>query len=196
MILIYELISVLTLSLMIWVIFIFTECVFISVSLIWFVFMFFLFTPFLVTCTFAFQSNWRAAKLTTLEVLDFVCFIILIHCDVRHPVFDSYRQISLLATAFSSVWNMSNTTPGPLFTKRADVLLQDLVKSRSCEMGCYEARITLKFDRHLGSAAAELPVKFLSDWKSLNPNLAALKLCKIFQTSVLLVNRGPVVPTL
>ena len=33
--------------------------------------------------------------------------------------------------------------------------------------------IALKFDRHLGSAAAEVPVKLSRDWKSLNPNLAA-----------------------
>ena len=31
----------------------------------------------------------------------------------------------------------------------------------------------MKLDRHLGSAAAEMPVKFQSDWKSLNMNLTA-----------------------
>ena len=31
----------------------------------------------------------------------------------------------------------------------------------------------LKFDRHLGSAVADVPVEFQSDWKSLNPNLVA-----------------------
>ena len=34
-------------------------------------------------------------------------------------------------------------------------------------------RITLKFDRHLDSAVVEVPVKFQSDWKSLNPNLGS-----------------------
>ena len=36
----------------------------------------------------------------------------------------------------------------------------DLVKSRSHEIGCHYDRFALKFDRHLGSAAAEVPVKF------------------------------------
>ena len=38
-----------------------------------------------------------------------------------------------------------------------------------------------KFDRHLGSIAAEEPVKFKSDWKSLNQNLAASKLHEILR---------------
>ena len=50
----------------------------------------------------------------------------------------------------------------------------NLVKSRSHEIG-YNGRIALKFNRHLGSAAAELPVKFQSDWKRLNLNLTACK---------------------
>ena len=49
---------------------------------------------------------------------------------------------------------------GPIFTKRLDVLPPNLVKSRSREIGCCNDRITLNFDRHLGSAAAEVPVKF------------------------------------
>ena len=53
------------------------------------------------------------------------------------------------------------------------------MKSRSCVIGCYNNRSALKFDRHLGSAAAEVPVKFQSDWKSLNPNLAASRLYEI-----------------
>ena len=48
----------------------------------------------------------------------------------------------------------------PLFTKRTDVLPQDLVKSPSREIGCYNDLIALTFDRYLGSSAAELPVKF------------------------------------
>ena len=40
------------------------------------------------------------------------------------------------------------------------------MKSRSHEIGCYNDHIALKFDRHLGSAAAEMSVKFQSDWKS------------------------------
>ena len=59
---------------------------------------------------------------------------------------------------------------GSLFIRFTDVLSQDLVKSRSRAIWCYNDRIALKCDRHL--AAAEVVVKFWSDWKSLNPNLA------------------------
>ena len=45
-------------------------------------------------------------------------------------------------------------TTGPLFTERYDVLPPNLVESRSREIGCYNDRIALKFDRHLGSPAA------------------------------------------
>ena len=57
--------------------------------------------------------------------------------------------------------------------------------SRSNEIGCYNDRNALKFDRHLGNAAAEVSVKFKSNWKSLNPNLAAWRLREI------LVNKCP-----
>ena len=52
----------------------------------------------------------------------------------------------------------------------------------------YNDRIALLFDRHLGSAAADVPVKFQSDWKSLNPNLVASRSCG---KTTHLVNRGP-----
>ena len=37
--------------------------------------------------------------------------------------------------------------------------------------GCHADRIALKFDRHSGSTS-EVPVKFQSDWRNLNPSLA------------------------
>ena len=43
----------------------------------------------------------------------------------------------------------------------------------------YNGRIALKFDTHFGSAAAETPIKFQSDWKSLNLNLGASSLHEI-----------------
>ena len=58
------------------------------------------------------------------------------------------------------------------------------MKSRSSVIGCYKDRIALKFDRHLGNAAAEVPVKFENDWKSSNPNLAASSLHEILQQNV------------
>ena len=47
---------------------------------------------------------------------------------------------------------------GTLFTKRTDILRQDLVKSRSREIQVKIFPIALKFDRHLDSNAAEMPV--------------------------------------
>ena len=81
----------------------------------------------------------------------------------------------------------SGCQSGPLFTKRTDVLPQVLAKSRSREIGCCNERIASIFDRHLGSAAAEVPVKCQSDWRSRNLNLVASR----DQTSVRLVNRDP-----
>ena len=49
--------------------------------------------------------------------------------------------------------------------------------------------IALQFDGHLGSSAAEVPVKFQNDWRSINPNLAASRSCR--KTSYRLVNIGP-----
>ena len=69
--------------------------------------------------------------------------------------------------------------PWTLFTKRMEFLPQDIVKSRSREIGCYNERTALVFDRYIGSIAADVPVKFQSDWKSLNPNLAASGLHEI-----------------
>ena len=49
--------------------------------------------------------------------------------------------------------------------KRMNVLPQDLMKSRSCEILVETSQIALKFDKlkHLSSSAAELLVKFQSD---------------------------------
>ena len=55
------------------------------------------------------------------------------------------------------------THSGPLFTKRAEALLQNVVKTRVREIGYYNDSNALKFDRQLGSAAAKVPVKFQSD---------------------------------
>ena len=63
-----------------------------------------------------------------------------------------------------------------LLSGKTDVLPPNLAKSRSHEFGYYNDRIVLKFDRHLGCGAAEVPVNFQSGWKSLNPTLAASKL--------------------
>ena len=85
---------------------------------------------------------------------------------------------------------------GPLFTKRTGVLQQDLVKSRSRKIGYIDARIALYFDWHLGSAAADMPVKLQSDWKSINSNRLQDFKRSCDKTSVCSVNRGPAVKCL
>ena len=58
------------------------------------------------------------------------------------------------------------------------------MKSRSHEIGTLNCRIALKFDRHIGSNAAEVPVKFQSDRTILNINLAASRLHEILRKDV------------
>ena len=49
-----------------------------------------------------------------------------------------------------------------LFTKPMNLLPQDLVKSRSHEVGCYNDPIALIFDKHFGSTDAEMHNKLQS----------------------------------
>ena len=58
--------------------------------------------------------------------------------------------------------------------------------SRNHEIGCHNDSIALKFHRHVGSGTAELPVKFQSDWNSLNFTKSCGKMSHCF------VNRSPV----
>ena len=67
-------------------------------------------------------------------------------------------------------------TSGPLFTKRTDVLPQDLVKSRSLEIWVQTFPITLKFERL---------VKFQSDMIITTFSLAASRLHEIWRKEVL-----------
>ena len=70
-------------------------------------------------------------------------------------------------------------SPGPRLNIRKVVLSSDLVKSRSHEIDTLNCRIALTFDRHIGSNAAEVPVKFQSDRTILNTNLAATRFHEI-----------------
>ena len=92
----------------------------------------------------------------------------------------------VLSISFNRYGSLSDS--GPLFTNRTDVLPHDLVKSRSHEIGCYNDRIGMKSDRHLGSAVAEIPFTFQSDRKSLNPKLAASRLHEILREDVHLLS--------
>ena len=73
------------------------------------------------------------------------------------------------------------TSQGPLFTERYDVLQEDIVNPRSCEVGCCNNRIALKFGRDLGSIAAGASFKFQSNWNCLNSNSAASRLHAILR---------------
>ena len=90
---------------------------------------------------------------------------------VYHGCWWPATQVVKASSSAISLPYFSRNIPGRLFTKRIDVLPHDLVKSENREIGCYNNHITLKFDSHLGSVAADVPVKFQSDRKSLNPNL-------------------------
>ena len=92
-----------------------------------------------------------------------------------------YARYALYCVLLWWVW-VHLSYAGPPFTKRTGDLPQYFVKSRSREFGCYNDRIALKFHRHLGSRAAEMPVKFQSDWRSLNSNLAASILHEILRS--------------
>ena len=68
----------------------------------------------------------------------------------------------------------------------------NLVKSRSREFGCYDDGIAMNVDSYLGSAIAEVPVKFQSDWKGskrISRFGGFTRFCG--NTSVCLVNKGP-----
>ena len=73
---------------------------------------------------------------------------------------------------------------GPVSISEKMSIRKIAIKSRSYEIGTLNCRIALKFDRHIGSNAAEVPVKFQSDRKILNTNLAASRLYEILRKDV------------
>ena len=77
-----------------------------------------------------------------------------------------------------------------LFPKQADVLPQAVLKSRSHEIDIYTLIFALKFDGHIGSSAADMPVKFQSDIIIITPNRET-STRSYGKTSVRLVNRDP-----
>ena len=58
-------------------------------------------------------------------------------------------------------WRNRVNNPGPVFTKRIDVVPPNFVKFRSRDIGSYNDHIVLNNDRHLGSAAAEVSAVLL-----------------------------------
>ena len=98
-----------------------------------------------------------------------------------------YMKLSFTVT-IAKVGNMFLLCPWPLFAKRLDILLPNLVNPGNGEIACYNDGIALKFARPLVCALSELPVKYQSDWKSLNPNPVASILHEIWRQDVLLLN--------
>ena len=74
-----------------------------------------------------------------------------------------------------------HTTSGPLFTDRRDVLTAKSREDSKQRDWIYNDWSALTFDRLLDSAAAEVPVKFQNNWKSLKPNLAAPRFHEILR---------------
>ena len=94
----------------------------------------------------------------------------------------SLNMLEILVTScYSFIRQGRFTDSGPCCTKRRDVLPQYLVKTRSREIIVYIFSIAFQtFDRHLGSCAAEMAVKFQSDTNIITPNRAAARLHKIW----------------
>ena len=80
-------------------------------------------------------------------------------------------------------WNVMPSR-WPWASKRTDVLPSNLVKFRSLDIGCHNYRIVLKFDRHLGTDAADVPAKFQSDCNNVNSNPATSRLHEILRKEV------------
>ena len=134
---------------------------------------------FKIRCALARLGIGRLKYFLEIYFTSLICF----HITSKHMIYTSWISSRSVR---QEICNMNRIT-WLLFTKWTDVLLSNLVKSRSREIGCYNDYIVLIFGRLLGSAAAEVHVKFQSDWRSLNPNLAASRSCG--ETSVRIVNR-------
>ena len=85
------------------------------------------------------------------------------HC-VWHITGKAMKEVTWLWLGYvSEHWQAQWwPTPGPLFTKWKDVLPPSLTKSRNREIGCYNDHNALKFERHFGSAVAD--VSQISEW--------------------------------
>ena len=88
--------------------------------------------------------------------------------ELLHPPIHTVG--ALLCSVVVIYWS---NLQGPQFTKWTGVLPQDLVKYWSRENRVYTFSIALKFYRHIGSSAAEMPVKLESDTIVLTSNFAA-----------------------
>ena len=104
---------------------------------------------------------------------DLICFLLYHFC------------LRMLCVGVFQHHGTSSSSAESLFTKRTDALRQNPVKSRNREIRYYTFLVTLKFDKQLGSNAAELPAKYHSDMNIITSNLAASRLHEIWPKDVL-----------
>ena len=97
---------------------------------------------------------------------------------------ESYCRIPSLSSISPDSVRPHPGDSGGRLNIQQDVLSQILVKSRSREICIYNWPISLKFDRHFGSIAADVPVKFQSDTTIQSTNLVASRLHKILWKDV------------
>ena len=133
--------------------------------------------------------NFRKSDLTISQQFDFIATQFDIYtfkvvplpenqgaeCSKPLELYTQYRGLGLTqVTGHCQVWQYWSPS-GPLCFHP--------LQWRVAEVSCQKTgdRVALKFDRHLGNGAAEEPVKCQSDWKSLNPSLAASRLREILQ---------------
>ena len=68
-----------------------------------------------------------------------------------------------------------------LYSLSGKTSYRQISRSRNPEIRCYDDRIALEVDRHLGSVAAEVPVKLQIGLKRLNSNLSTWRLHEILR---------------
>ena len=88
-----------------------------------------------------------------------LCIYIFQGCFTDRETITRETRVIFIRIYICKRANFNWTVPRPLFTKRTDVLLQDLAKPRRPEIRVSSFPFAMKFDRHLGSSAAEMPVK-------------------------------------
>ena len=90
-----------------------------------------------------------------------------------------YEKFSVCKNKHQTAVNQYKMHPANLVSQTTRNLclysLSGKTSTQSREIGRCSDRIALKLDRHL------LPVKFQSDWESLNPNLAASRLHELLR---------------
>ena len=85
--------------------------------------------------------------------------------DNDKNIYFQVRQVQIQGLCSLGGWTSYRKISWNIETARLDVIMI----------------ISLKVGRHLGNAAAEVPVKFQSDWKNLNLNLLASGLHEILR---------------